>query len=105
MTHFTRFETTTSRAQAPFGGLFHLHARTYYIVIVATVAQQVPVAQRFSAVVCDVDVHGSILTVSIIFLFFFSQKNLSFLASSNILDDPWFRTTLPRSLARAEGPV
>ena len=46
-------------------------------------------AQRFSAVVCDVDVHGSILTVSIdFFVFFFSQKNLSFLASSNILDDP-----------------
>ena len=45
-------------------------------------------AQRFSAVVCDVDVHGSILTVSIDFLVIFSQKNLSFLASSNILDDP-----------------
>ena len=44
--------------------------------------------QRFSAVVCDVDVHSSILTVCIDFFVFFSQKNLSFLASSNILDDP-----------------
>ena len=40
------------------------------------------------SVVCDVEVHGSILTVSIDFFVFFSQKNLSFLASSNILDDP-----------------
>ena len=52
------------------------------------VGQQVPVAQRFRAVVCDVDVHGSILTVSFDFFVFFSQKNLTFLASSNILDDP-----------------
>ena len=112
MTHFTRFETTTSRVRhvhkPPSGAYFiYMRARTesLFIVIVATFGQQVPVAQRFSAVVCDVDVHGSVLTVPIIFCFFFSQRNLSFLASSNILDDPWFRTTLPRSLARAEGPV
>ena len=46
----------------------------YKALFVATVGQQVPVAQRFSAVVCDVDVHGSILTVSIDFLFFFHKK-------------------------------
>ena len=35
-------------------------------------------AQRFSAMVCDVDVHGSILTVSIDFFVFFFTKKLKF---------------------------
>ncbi len=35
-------------------------------------------AQRFTAVVCDVNFHGSILTVSIDFFVFFFTKKLEF---------------------------
>ena len=85
MTHFTRFETTTSRVRhvhkPPSGAYSSTCARVlnhYKALFVATVGQQVPVAQRFSAVVCDVDVHGSILAVSIDFFCFFFHKKLKF---------------------------
>ena len=81
MTHFTRFETIRHgyvTCTSPLRGLISSTcARVlnhYKALFVATVGQQVPVAQRFSAVVCDVVVHGSILTMSIDFCFFFPQK-------------------------------
>ena len=51
----------------------------YKALFVATVGQLVPVAQRFSAVVCNADVPGSIPTVCIVFCcFFFPQKKIKF---------------------------
>ena len=46
-------------------------------------------AQRFGAVACNADVHGSIPTASMFFYFFFDREiNFFCFASCDTLDDP-----------------